>query len=136
MNCIEKFISDVEKIKKHYRANHASYDGQAVAEEVAALFEGQVRDAKGLLSSFADYWLKTYVLPSASLEDQPSAENILRLSAMLSLFQEDFSDEDAALLSASDWKALCQLTDYEADDLPLDLLNRLMMIFVEKQALN
>ena len=41
-------------------------------------------------------------------------------------FTECFTQED--------WKQLCQLTNYEAEDLPLELLSSLMKNFVDNQA--
>ena len=54
---------------------------------------------------------------------------------MLALFDLEVAEEDVKFLSREDWKSLCQLTNYEADSLPLDLLNSMMSVFVDKQAL-
>jgi hypothetical protein len=58
--------------------------------------------------------------------------SIDKIGAMQSLLELDL--EETKALSDNDWKELCSLTNYEAEDLPLDLLNDLMSIFLEKQA--
>jgi hypothetical protein len=62
----------------------------------------------------------------------PSDISIDKIGAMQSLLELDL--EETKALSDNDWKELCSLTNYEAEDLPLDLLNDLMSIFLEKQA--
>ena len=106
MDLIQKFSSDVEKIKKHYRAEHQTYNGEEVCNQVAAFFEQQNRDVASLAHSYASYWKEAYILPSQNMEEEPTREHI----------------------------DLCQLTNYEAEDLPLELLSSLMKNFVDNQA--
>lgn len=135
MDRIQKFISDIDKIKKHYRAEHPSYDGQAVCNQIVDFFIRQNKGLEELASSFGEYWFNTYILSSPDSANEPSEENVLKLSAMQALFDLEVAEEDVKFLSREDWKSLCQLTNYEADSLPLDLLNSMMSVFVDKQAL-
>lgn len=136
MDSIQKFYSDIEKMKKHYRAqNPGRYDGQAVCTQVADLFESNNRNAGALAHSFAEYWMNTYIIPSTQMEEEPTSQNQDKLVAMQSLLNTSEDSNDYTALTRDDWKELCELTKYEAEDLPLDLLNDLMMIFVNTQGL-
>ena len=130
---LQKFFADVERIKKRERADHSSYDSSRVVESVIELFVSNNRDMTSLASSFADYWQKTYIAPSSQREEEPIRENIDRLAAMQSLLDgETFATE---ILNAKDWKELSSLVNFEAEDIPMDMLEKMMMIFVDKQAL-
>ena len=48
-------------------------------------------------------------------------------------FLED-SDEFQNLLTQKDWQELGDLVNYEAEDLPVDILQSLMRVLVEKGA--
>ena len=48
-------------------------------------------------------------------------------------FLED-SDEFQNLLTQNDWQELGDLVNYEAEDLPVDVLQSLMRVLVEKGA--
>lgn len=134
MDSIQKFCSDIEKIKKHGRAeNPGAYDPTKISLQIKNQF---IRDFKGMESlaqSFAEYWDDTYIKSSPSPVDEPLKENCDKLVAMHSLLEG--STEFTECLSDSDWKQLCSLTNLEAEDLPIDTLNDLMMIFVDKKAL-
>lgn len=130
---LQKFFADVERIKKRERAEHSSYDSSRVVESVIELFVSNNRDMTSLASSFADYWQKTYIAPSSQSEEEPTRENIDRLAAMQSLLDgETFATE---ILNAKDWRELSSLVNFEAEDIPMDMLEKMMMIFVDKQAL-
>lgn len=58
--------------------------------------------------------------------------NINKLGAFLGFL--DNSDEDQDLISNDDWQELGQLVNYEAEDLPVDILQDLMMILVSHNA--
>ena len=133
MTDLQKFFSDVERIKKRERAEHSSYDSTRVVESVIELFISNNRDMISLASSFADYWQKTYIDTSSQREEEPTRENIDRLAAMQSLLDgETFATE---ILNAKDWKEISSLVNFEAEDIPIDMLEKMMMIFVDKQAL-
>ena len=133
MDSIQKLYSDVEKIKKHYRQeNPHNYDGVKVCEQVREMFCRTNPALSSLAGSFADYWISTYIINSTSPADEPKQESVQILAAMQSILEG--SDEFTECLSQDDWKELCSLTNYEAEDLPIDALNDMMTIFVDKQA--
>ncbi len=133
MDSISKFISDIEKIKKHERSEHSSnYNGERVCLDIKKLFISNNRNIESLASSFADYWLQNYIYTSSDLKNEPTATNIDRIIALESILENSTDDTDC--LTNEDWKELCSLVNMEAEDLPLDLLNDLMIIFVDKQA--
>ncbi len=139
MDNIQRFYSDLEKIKKHYRQEHeTSYDPTELCEEIRTFFGKSNKDVQNLAYSFADYWRDEYIAKSSQMQDEPSAENLNKLTAMQALLYVTEDDDQAAeteCLSEKDWKELCRLTNYEAEEIPLELLNAMMMIFVNKQAL-
>ena len=135
MDLIQKFSSDVEKIKKHYRAEHQTYNGEEVCNQVAAFFEQQNRDVASLAHSYASYWKEAYILPSQNMEEEPTREHIDLLAGMMALLLDvEDSWQFTECFTQEDWKQLCQLTNYEAEDLPLELLSSLMKNFVDNQA--
>lgn len=134
MDNIQKFLADVEKIKKHDRAdNGGRYDGERVCRKVCDLFSANNRSLGELGASFGDYWMRTYVLPSNDLANEPSAANLDVIAAFQSLLDGDA--DGTKCLTDADFEALCELVNYEAEDLPIDVLNDLMIIFVDKKAL-
>ena len=132
MTNTEKFVSDIQKIKKHYRAEHSTYDGEAVCREVADLFARNNRSLAGLGESVADYWLETYVRSEGDLSEAPTDSQIEKISAMQSLLEDDYDSTKA--LTKEDLKELCSLVNLEAEELPLETLSSLMAFFVENQA--
>ncbi len=133
MNRIEKFISDAKKIKKRYRAENPHYDGEEASRKLASFFCEQNRNLASLASSFADYWLSSHIITSSEIENEPTDSNIDILSAMQALIDNEISLTDA--LSADDLKELCKLTSFEAESIPLEILDGMMGFFVEKQAM-
>ncbi|MBO4319103.1 MAG: hypothetical protein J5857_01380 [Treponema sp.] len=133
MDSIQKLYSDIEKIKKHNRANSASCNGQEVCSQVADLFTRTNRHLECLSRSFAEYWLNTYILNSEDINEEPTQEHVAKLAAFQSLLEgsTDFTE----CLTQEDWNELCSLTNMEAEDLPIETLNDMMMIFVDRQAL-
>ena len=131
MDSIQKFCSDVEKIKKHARSENQSGDTASI-QQIKSLFLRNFRGLESLASSFADYWDETYIRASQNPSDEPTKENSDRLVAMFSLLEGSVEFTDC--LTQDDWEQLCNLTNMEAEDLPIDLLNSLMMIFVDKRA--
>ena len=69
---------------------------------------------------------------SQNQKEEPSEENSQKLAAMLA-FLED-SDEFQSVLTQKDWQELGDLVNYEAEDLPVDILQSLMRVLVEKGA--
>ncbi len=140
MDIIEKFYADVRRIIKFDRANNANYDGIRASKAVGALFVNQNRDITELANSIVDYWQNTYILNSSNSQTEPSENSITWIAAAYALLDGDFensaSDEEKAIFTQDDWKELCSLVNYEAQDLPLDLLTSLMSSFTEHNALD
>ncbi|MDE5898645.1 MAG: hypothetical protein K2H09_05210 [Treponemataceae bacterium] len=130
----EKFCADARRIIKHARAErNGALDTESVCAEISALFVRESGVPGGLPRFTADYWKKAYIDASEQPADEPSAQNIEILSAMLAFLEG--SDECEELLSGNDWHELGQLVSDEAEDLPIDVLQRLMGIIVSKGAL-
>ncbi len=140
MDTIEKFYSDAKRIIKYDRANNAgAYDGFRASKQIGKHFISLYKDLGDLPYSIADYWEKTYIEQSTSTAEEPTEKNIIWLAAIIALLEGDFfqnaSDLEKKALSHDDWKELCSLVNYEAEDLPLELLTSLMSVFTEKKVL-
>ena len=133
MTDIGKFLSDVEKIKKYARNNKPGFSGyNDIRDDIRNLFERASSCSMGLPGSIYEYWENTYVFNSPDLTYEPGDENIGKLAAMLAFLNN--SDEDQDLISSEDWQELGRLVNYEAEDLPVDILQELMMVLVSKGA--
>ncbi len=140
MDIIEKFYADVKRIVKHDRANNAgNYDGQRASKEVSKHFISLYRDLGELPCAIADYWEQTYIALSEKPTEEPSEKNITWLAASLALLEGNFfelaSDQEKEAFTKDDWKELCEMVNYEAEDLPLDMLTSLMSVFTEKKVI-
>lgn len=134
MNNSQKFLSDIQRIIKHERAdNGGRYDGVKACKKIADTFALNNRDAGDLGRSIADYWLNTYVLASANTAEEPSEENIQRLSAFQNFLYGE--DEGFEILTDDDWETLRDFTDDEAETMDLDRLQALMSIILENGSL-
>ncbi len=134
MTDIQKFISDARKIMKHDRAdNGGHYDAVRACSQITDLFESNNRALGSLPHSLAEYWMDTYIRNSAAIENEPTDANIDKIAA-LQIFL-DGEREGTEVLTAEDWKNLQELVDYEAEDLPLDVLEGMMGIILEQGAL-
>lgn len=133
MTDIGKFLSDVEKIKKHERQNNnGKYDYNRIKNNLRNLFERSTSCPMGLPGSVFEYWENTYILNGADLTYEPGADNTAKLGAFLAFL--DNSDEDRDLITDEDWQELGRLVNYEAEDLPVDILQDMMMVLVSKGA--
>ena len=133
MTDIGKFLSDVEKVKKHARNNKPGFSGyNDIRDDIRNLFERATSCQMGLPGSIYEYWENTYVFNSTDLMYEPSDENTGKLAAMLAFLNN--SDEDQDLISDEDWQEIGRLVNYEAEDLPVNILQELMMVLVSKGA--
>ena len=133
MDNVQKFNSDIEKIRKFERAQKGpEYNGENVCNQAAELFVKSSKGLETLAECFAEYWLETYIRCSPDSENEHSPENIEKLCALKALLEND--TEQTSALSEKDWKELCLIVNAEAEDLPLELLSDLMTIFVDKKA--
>ena len=133
MTDIGKFLSDIQRIKKHDRQNHSGNpDYNRILRELNSLFLRSTSCPADLARSVFEYWENEYIFNSQNQKEEPSEENSQKLAAMLA-FLED-SDEFQNLLTQKDWQELRDLVNYEAEDLPVDVLQSLMRVLVEKGA--
>jgi len=133
MDAIAKFITDVEKTIKHDRQNNnGKSDYSRFKKDVKNLFIRNTSSCGELPGSIYDYWENTYVYNSPNVAEEPTRENIERLSAFLGFLNNSRDDED--LLVQEDWDELGRLVGYEAEDLPIEVLQELMKIVVDHGA--
>ena len=132
MTNIGKFLSDIEKIKKVARQKVAAGGYNAIREEICRLFENTATCPTDLPHSLFEYWENTYIFTAADLTWEPETANCERLAAMLA-FLED-SDEYFDTLTDNDWQEIGRLVNFEAEDLPVDILQSLMSVLVSKGA--
>ena len=133
MTDIGKFLSDIQRIKKHDRQNHSGNpDYNRIFRDLNSLFLRSTSCPADLARSVFEYWENEYIFNSQNQKEEPSEENSQKLAAMLA-FLED-SDEFQSVLTQKDWQELGDLVNYEAEDLPVDILQSLMRVLVEKGA--
>lgn len=133
MTDIGKFLSDVQKIKKHDRQNNSgNSDYSRIKDDLRNLFERATTCPGELPGSIYEYWESEYVYNSPDAASEPSDNNANKLGAFLAFL--DNSDEDRDLISDNDWQEIGRLVNYEAEELPVDILQDLMMILVSKGA--
>ena len=133
MTDIGKFLSNIQRIKKHDRQNNSGNpDYNRIFRELNSLFLRSTSCPADLARSVFEYWENEYIFNSQNQKEEPSEENSQKLAAMLA-FLED-SDEFQSVLTQKDWQELGDLVNYEAEDLPVYILQSLMRVLVEKGA--
>ena len=131
MTDIGKFLSNIQRIKKHDRQNNSGNpDYNRIFRELNSLFLRSTSCPADLARSVFEYWENEYIFNSQNQKEEPSEENSQKLAAMLA-FLED-SDEFQSVLTQKDWQELGDLVNNEAEDLPVDILQSLMRVLVEK----
>ncbi|MBQ7159112.1 MAG: hypothetical protein IJS09_06800 [Treponema sp.] len=131
MTDTQQFLSEAKKIIKHERAdNGGRYDGKRACDKLVRLLENRNQTLGNLPGSVGDFWLNTYILPSADAVNEPTDAHLEKLSAFNSFLAGEVEETDC--LTADDWKNLQELVNYEAEDMPLDLLEKMMGIIVDK----
>ncbi len=134
MDNTQKFISDIQRIKKHARAdNGGNYDSKAACSNIISLFERNNRSFSGLPHSLGEYWEHTYVDAAEDRQNAPDDNAIDKIGAMQAFLS---GEEGLDALSQDDWKEIGRLVNFEAEDLPIEDLSRMMSVIVEKGALN
>lgn len=129
MTDIRKFITDAEKIKKHFRQNNSnSLNYNSVQKDIRSLFERTTSCPTGLPSSIFEYWENTYIYKSENFSEEPTQTSINKLAAFLAFLEN--TDEYQELISDDDWQEFGPLVNYEAEDLPVSILQDLMSILV------
>ena len=132
MTDIRKFVTDVDKLKKHTRQNAGKCNYDLVKKDLRNLFDRSTSCPTDLPSSIYEYWENQYIFNSTNLDEEPTQDNIERLAGMLS-FMED-TDEYEELLTQDDWNEIARLVNYESEDLPVDILQDLMKVLVSHGA--
>lgn len=130
MTDIQKFSSDVKKIIKMNRFQDGSLNLEDTCEKIIQQFERASSVPASLSGSVASYWKTTYIDTSNEQENEPTQEHLDVLCGFLSFLEN--SDENFDLISDSDWKELSELVNCEAETLPIEILQQLMSILVEK----
>lgn len=133
MTDIGKFLSDIQRIKKHDRQNNGGNpDYNRIFRDLNSLFLRSTSCPADLARSVFEYWENEYIFNSKNQKEEPSEENSQKLAAMLAFLEN--SDEFQSVLTQKDWQELRDLVNYEAEDLPVDVLQSLMRVLVEKGA--
>ena len=130
MTDIQKFSSDVKKIIKMNRFQDGSLNLEDTCEKIIGQFERASSVSASLSGSVASYWKTTYIDTSNEQENEPTQEHLDVLCGFLSFLEN--SDENFDLISNSDWEELSELVNCEAETLPIEILQQLMSILVEK----
>ena len=133
MDVIQKFFSDIEKIKKHNRDSSGKLNMSAVVSQIENLFETNNRGFCDLPHTLVEYWEKKYV--NAELDggaEDLSRECVDKLCAMQAFLN---NDDETDCLTDEDWREMADAVNYEAEDLDRDILSQMMSTLVEKQAL-
>lgn len=133
MTDIRKFFADIERIKKHARQNNSgNCDYNLIQNELRNLFARTANCSNSLTDSIFSYWENEYIFKSENFSEEPSSFSLGKLGAILAFL--DNRDEDEDLLSQDDWNELAELVNYEAEDLPVEMLQDLMKILVSHNA--
>mgnify|MGYP003524491748 CR=1 FL=1 len=86
-----------------------------------------------IMNTSMKIWENFSAVRQAALQkEEPTEENKNRLAAMLAFMEN--SDEFEDLLTDKDWQELGDTVGYEAEDLPVDLLQDLMKSLVSHGA--
>lgn len=133
MTDIRKFLTDAERLKKHERQNNSGKcDYNKIQADLCKLFGRTASCTESLTDSIFSYWENEYIFKSENFAEEPTAEHLDKLAAILAFLGN--SDEMEEVLTDADWQELSELVGYEAEDLPEGLLQDLMMILVSKGA--
>lgn len=131
MTNIEKFYSDVQKIKKHNRQeNNGKSNYFKIKNNIQNLFEKNCNVGQSLANSCYEYWEKNYIETSSEIDFEPNDENLIKLCSILTFLNGE--DENENRLTKKDWKEIGQLVNFEAEDLDVYVLQELMKILVSK----
>ena len=145
MDNITKLYSDINRIKKHNRDSNGKLNIYSCVDSIKDLFIKNNKDFLSLPNSLADYWATKYV--NSYIDNNLDDENALndipleiidKLCAMQAFLDNDLSNLNDNLynvLSKADYKEIANFVNYEAEDLPIELLSSMMSFLVEKNAI-
>lgn len=133
MTTVEKFLTDIQKTLKFARQNNnGKTNYQKTRNDILKLFIRGTACPGDLPESLFEYWENQYIYKSNDFDYEPNQNNINKLAAFLAFLEN--SDENQDFVTPQDWKELNQLVNYEAEDLPLHILQDLMSILVSHGA--
>ncbi len=132
MTNVEKFFTDVKRIIKNERNSDGVLDLEKCCAKIINFFERQSTVPSSLAGSVATYWKTTYIDKSEEVQNEPTEEHIEILCGFLSFLEN--TDENYDLISDEDWRELSEFVNCEAETLPLEVLQQLMAVLVEKNA--
>lgn len=133
MTPIEKFNSDVIRSIKHNRNSDGTLNENDFYAHVENLFKRTSTVSGCLPNNIFGYWKSEYIDTSSEPQNEPTEDNINRLSALLAFMCN--SSEFEEFLSDDDWVELSDIVSAEAEYLPIETLQDLMAIIVSKGAL-
>ena len=133
MTDISKFLTDIQKTLKYDRHdNGGKSDYSRIKNNIMNLFERASTCPGDLPRSVFEYWENEYVWKASAPAEEPSEKNQNLLAAFLAFLNN--SDEYQDLISNEDWNELGRLVNFEAEELPVEVLQDLMKILVSKGA--
>lgn len=133
MTNTDKFLADIKRIIKRNRSDNTHYDGMECSRQVGNLFCSYHKDLGDLPSSIIQHWLTQYIEPSSELQEEPTREHQDWLADVLEFLAGE--EGEFKSITHEDWVALRDLINYEAEDLPVEVLSSLMGVLLERGAL-
>lgn len=133
MTHAELFEANVRRIRKYDRSEHAGvYNAARVCTKIMAAFEKENPDLRALFRAAAEYWHEKYIAPSEEFDNEPTDAHVRWLSDAIELF--DGKNPENCVFTDEDWRNVCELVNYEASDIPLELLSAMMTVFLDRNA--
>ena len=133
MTNTDKFLADIKRIINRNRADGVKYDALACCRQVTELFSFYNKDLGDLPHSIGDYWFKEYIVPSTQLEEEPTLQHQDWLADVLEFLAGE--EGEFKSITSKDWITLRDLINYEAEDLPVEVLSSLMGVLLERGVL-
>ncbi len=130
---LKRFYSETQRCLKHERSEQDVYDGLAASRAVASVFVSFNKGLGELPNALASYWMDTYIKSAEDLSKEPTQEHIDWLASILTLIEGEFENHQD--FSQKDWEEIRSLADSEAEDLPIDVLQNIMTVLVERKKL-
>ena len=133
MNDIQKFQADIKRIIKHDRADNGGvYDGVRASRTIMDLFVSSNKDCTGLAQSISELWLSKVTSSTNPLEE-PSETNQNWLFDVQEFLDGTLGSD--TVLTKDDFIELRNLIDYEAEDLPVEMITSMMNTIMDHDAL-
>lgn len=131
MNDLQKFQADINRIIKHDRADNGGiYDGIRASRKIAELFISCNKDCQSLAGSITERWLSKV---EAGADEQPSEQNLNWLFDVQEFLDGTLTGD--TVLTYEDFVELRDLVNYEAEELPVEMLTTMLNTIMEHNAL-